>query len=230
MVRELRKRKARINYASLLDDEDENEAGPSGLHQVQQEAEGIGGSDFEPDQDAEGEEDEGDEPMPPEYPSEDEVPQTPVRAGKQKSGKRAKSTTTTPGPRQMSQGASFPSIHHRHRALPIYKREMKVERLSSRPVLFQEQKTVSTNSWTANGVIADRVGKAWGYNVGSGPLWEMLEDRGWYKEAVFGEEGEDEASRRPRVYQELKLPEGWQIVDEGYAWFSKSEQRSHRTC
>lgn len=217
MVRELRKRKSRVNYASLLQDEDENEAGPSNQHRNQPEPEKTGaGSDFEPEKDAEGEDDDGDadERMSPEYPSEDEVPQTPVRAGKKTNKKKAKTIPSTPGPRQASQGGSLPNIHHRHRALPIFKRDGKVERLKSRPKLFQPPEVVPTNSWSDSGVVSERIGKAWGYNVGSGPLWEMLEDRGWYKESVCSYESEEEAFRRPRVHHDVNVPEGWQILSE----------------
>lgn len=196
MVRELRKRKSRPNYASL-DDEDAPEPGPS--HQA--------GSDFELDRDAEAEDDNEDVQMSIDQQSDDEIPRTPSRPSRKTPAgkKKAKSVISTPGPRQASQTISTPSIHHRHRALPIYKRRENVERLSSRPELFRHAEIVSTNSGSSNGTILDRVGKAWGYNVGSGPLWDLMEDRGWYKEAGCGVINEQEASRRPRVYQDVKI-------------------------
>jgi hypothetical protein len=48
-----------------------------------------------------------------------------------------------------------------------------------------------TNNFTQNSQVTDRVNKSCGFNVGWGPLWEMVEDRGWYKEAVEGVDGMD---------------------------------------
>ena len=72
-----------------------------------------------------------------------------------------------------------------------------------------------TNNFTQNSQVTDRVNKAWGFNVGWGPLWEMVEDRGWYKEAVEGVDGMDnDAYRRPRVYGSLSVRGGWEILDK----------------
>ena len=81
---------------------------------------------------------------------------------------------------------------------------------------------------------AERVGKAWGTGIGVGPVWQIVEDLGWFREAeklkpgavseqqVSGEaavveptseqEQEpvyDERRRRPRVYADVAPPEGW---------------------
>jgi len=43
----------------------------------------------------------------------------------------------------------------------------------------------------------------------------MVEDRGWYKEAVEGVDGMDnDAYRRPRVYGSLSVKSGWEILDK----------------
>jgi len=54
--------------------------------------------------------------------------------------------------------------------------------------------------------------KSWAYNVGPGPLWELIEDRGWFKEAA--PTGETEAHRRPRVYRDVRVREGWEVLSE----------------
>jgi transcription factor C subunit 6 len=107
-----------------------------------------------------------------------------------------------------------PSVHHRHRAVPLFSRIGRVERLVAPPTLFGISKVIPTNSFTQNPKVTDRLNKAWGYNVGSGPLWELVEDRGWYKEAVETVNAEEsEANRRPRVYNGLRVRNGWQILN-----------------
>jgi transcription factor C subunit 6 len=106
-----------------------------------------------------------------------------------------------------------PSVHHRHRAVPLFFRSGRVERLQSLPKLFQAPEITSTNNFTFSPLVQDRVNKAWGYNIGSGPLWELLEDRGWYKEAIEnGVEVEKEANRRPRVYVDIKVRSYWEVL------------------
>ena len=92
-------------------------------------------------------------------------------------------------------------------ALPIW--------LTVRPPLFGPTPVVLTNSFTQSPKVTDRVNKSWGYNVGSGPLWEMVEDRGWYKEAVTtGNDVDSEAKRRPRVLEDLCVKNGWRVLSE----------------
>lgn len=109
-----------------------------------------------------------------------------------------------------------PSVHHRHRAVPLFSRIGRVERLSSPPILFGPSTTVPTNNFTHSAQVTDRVNKAWGYNVGAGPLWEMVEDRGWFKEAESGGDMETEATRRPRVHRQLGVKAGWQVLNIEY--------------
>ncbi|KAI6153788.1 hypothetical protein BKA82DRAFT_4093973 [Pisolithus tinctorius] len=107
-----------------------------------------------------------------------------------------------------------PSAHHRHRAIPIYHRKDQVERLDRHPVLFNEPKITPTNSMTVDPLLTERISKAWGYNIGPGPVWELLEDRSCFKESVRSDsDPRDEASRRPRVYQGLSVRPGWTILD-----------------
>ncbi|KAG5644404.1 hypothetical protein DXG03_008571 [Asterophora parasitica] len=66
--------------------------------------------------------------------------------------------------------------------------------------------------------VTDRVNKSWGYNVGAGPLWEMVEDRGWYKEAVEDVPDMDrDANRRPKVYKNIRVKEGWEVLRKAEA-------------
>ncbi|KAL4068179.1 hypothetical protein J3A83DRAFT_3825037 [Scleroderma citrinum] len=107
-----------------------------------------------------------------------------------------------------------PSAHHRHRAIPVYHHKEDVERLEHPPVLFKAPKTVFTKSMTASQGLTDRIGKAWGYSVGSGPVWEMLEDRSWFKESTWLKgDPRKECSRRPRVYSRLSVRPGWEVLD-----------------
>jgi transcription factor C subunit 6 len=108
-----------------------------------------------------------------------------------------------------------PSVHHRHRAVSLFTRKGRVERLESPPVLFNPPKSIPTNNFTHNANVTDRVNKAWGYNVGSGPLWELLEDRSWFKEAIWEETCvEKEERRRPTVYADVRVKSGWEILSE----------------
>jgi transcription factor C subunit 6 len=104
--------------------------------------------------------------------------------------------------RRINNGLATPSLHHRHRAVPLFHRPGAVERLTAKPSLFEEPKTALTNGFTHSVKITDRVSRAWGYNIGEGPLWELVEDRAWYKECENDLSWEKQ--RRPKVYQDLK--------------------------
>lgn len=106
-----------------------------------------------------------------------------------------------------------PSAHHRHRAIPVFFRKEVVERLDEPPSLFKEPHIVPTNSMTAGRSITERVSKAWGFNVGAGPVWQIMEDRSCYKESIgSGTAPEKESLRRPRVYQNVSVRPGWQLL------------------
>ena len=113
-----------------------------------------------------------------------------------------------------------PSVHHRHRAVPLYSREGRTERLTVRPSLFEPASLTLTSSFTERPIVSDRVNKAWGFNVGYGPLWDLAEDRGWYKEAITtGNNTDTEAKRRPRVYPDIRVQDGWEIMSLEYVTF-----------
>ena len=131
----------------------------------------------------------------------------PAIVAKPKSTKPKKASTLAPrqvagGMRQRLYVLPTPSVHHRHRAVPLYAPRNPVERLLSRPKPFSPTKTVLTNSFTHDAKTTDRLNKVWGYNVGPGPSWESVEDRAWFKEAK--DNAEIEADRRPIVYSDLK--------------------------
>ncbi|KAJ6620827.1 hypothetical protein B0H10DRAFT_2020767 [Mycena sp. CBHHK59/15] len=106
-----------------------------------------------------------------------------------------------------------PSVHHRHRAVPLYTRAGRVERLAVKPVLFGPLATTPTNNFTHNLTVINRVNKGWGFNVGSGPLWDLVEDRGWYKEALVTHgDVQIEANRRPITHRAVRVKPGWAIL------------------
>lgn len=110
-----------------------------------------------------------------------------------------------------------PSAHHRHRGIPVHHRKEEVERLEGPPVLHEAPKTTFTNSMTSSQLLTERIGKAWSYNRGPGPVWELLEDRSWYKEsASSSDDSRKESSRRPRVYENLSIQPGWEVLDYQY--------------
>ncbi|KAH7906081.1 hypothetical protein BJ138DRAFT_1016773 [Hygrophoropsis aurantiaca] len=138
--------------------------------------------------------------------SDDDLPAT-----KRKTPAKRKAVTT----QTTSKAMPTPSMHHRHRAVPLFHRAAPVERLVARPspISSAPTHTAPTHAMTSrtSGVTA-RVGKAWGYSVGAGPVWELLEDRGWFGEseaaADAGGENEDgwrEEHRRPRVYASVRV-------------------------
>lgn len=108
-----------------------------------------------------------------------------------------------------------PSVHHRHRAMPVFLRKEKVERLDAPPTLFNPPKIASTNCMTSEQLLTDRISKAWNFNVGPGPVWNIMEDRSCFKEALKGEDNSiNESFRRPRVYQNVEVKPGWTNVNE----------------
>lgn len=114
-----------------------------------------------------------------------------------------------------------PSAHHRHRAIPVFFREEMVERLDEPPSLFKAPRIVPTNSMTANQSLTNRVSKSWGFNVGAGPVWQIMEDRSCYKESIrSGAGSEKESVRRPRVYQNVSVRPGWQVLSNQYVTYN----------
>jgi transcription factor C subunit 6 len=140
----------------------------------------------------------------------------PSRKSRQKSQSAQASASKMSAPRAAKMYAlPNPSVHHRHRAMPVLLRKEKVERLDAPPALFNPPTIVSTNSMTSEQFLTDRISKAWGYNVGPGPVWNIMEDRSCFKEALEGEENPiNESFRRPRVHQSVEVRSGWTVLNE----------------
>ena len=99
------------------------------------------------------------------------------------------------------------------RVVPLYSREESTERLTVRPFLFEPSSLTLTTSLTQRRIVSERVNNAWGFNVGYGPLWDLAEDRGWYKEAVTtGNNTDTEAKRR--------VQDGCEVMSLEYVPFS----------
>ena len=74
-------------------------------------------------------------------------------------------------PKEKMYALPNPRFHHRYRF------EGRTERLTVRPSLFESSSLALTSSFTERPIVSERVNKAWGYNVGYGPLWDLAEDR-----------------------------------------------------
>ncbi len=230
MTRQLRSRASRPNYAALLGiGEDENGAGPS--NSAQELDDDSSGSDFALEVGADAAEEDVDDMVldEPEGEVEDDVPARKRKRsapstrepsvldyGSASVASRAKKTPAKATPRRSvafipglalssnKQTPGLPNLHHRHRSTGIYLKEGKIERLTAAPALFQPESTTPTNAWAANNAVSSRVNKSWGYNIGPAPLWELAEDRGWYKEAGTTS-ATSERELRPRVHEYVAL-------------------------
>lgn len=112
-----------------------------------------------------------------------------------------------------------PSQDHRHQAKPLFFTNSRVERLINRPRPFGPSVVTPTNNYAMSEEISIRYNKASGYNVGPGPLWDFMEDRSWWKESQPAGELETEATRRPRVYEDVAVHENLDILNEMYVLF-----------
>ncbi|KAF9473862.1 hypothetical protein BDN70DRAFT_885457 [Pholiota conissans] len=241
-LRPRKSRPSYAQLSGFVTDEDEGgtSAGPSSAPRTIIEDEIDSESDFEPDKGANdhaGDQEEDDEDEDAigdiEEPEEDEepvsvkpkpattlkrkmpptTPAQPKSKVKARSDGAAKVTVGPKGSKRQMYVLPTPSVHHRHRAVHLFSREGKVERLISPPSLFTRPSISLTNGFTENSKVSDRVNKSWGYNVGSGPLWDLAEDRGWYKEAIMtGDDVDTESKRRPRVYANVPLVHGWEVL------------------
>ena len=219
MSRQLRSRQSRPNYATL-------HTGEEVQVYVPDPDELASGSEFAAnDSDAGGEADaQGDGPEPDAEGSGDEMVdegQTSSKATPQ--AKEAKSGSRGHGTRSRKSipiGLSKPSksasstTHHRHRLPPLFRRNIRVERLLDPPTLFQPSKTVLTNSFTSSVRTTKRLERSWSRNVGPGPVHELLEDRAWFNEAASDAAVASEAVRRPAVYDTVSLGAKCQVISE----------------
>ncbi|KAL1741425.1 hypothetical protein HDZ31DRAFT_66944 [Schizophyllum fasciatum] len=108
-----------------------------------------------------------------------------------------------------------PSVKHRHRAIPLYTHTGRVERLTKPPVVFGASSIAACNNFTFDKKVVDRASKAWGYNVGAGPVWDMVEDRSWFKEGapLTREPYLSEGARRPVVHQHVRVKSGCKVLE-----------------
>ncbi|KIJ44255.1 hypothetical protein M422DRAFT_228294 [Sphaerobolus stellatus SS14] len=237
MPRQLRERRSRPSYKTTIDLPDDEGNG------IEEDA--SSDSAFEPpaadekdeldrDDDLQGQEDEEEEAV------EDDVsisaPKT-IGKAKRKPGRtlsrsasvqRASTVQLAPGlsrPVLRQQYAlPIPSVNHRHRGIPLYFSHDRTLRLDGKPNPFSASKRVWTNSAAVPRVRA-RTTKAAGSNLGRGPVWELLEDRSWFKEC------RSEEQRRPLVYEKIQL-EQLQVLspDEAIAylpWNDASMSQEH---
>ena len=109
---------------------------------------------------------------------------------------------------------SVPPQDHRYRAAPFYRTPTRVERLAAPPLPCSSGEILFTPNWTSDPVITDRINRAHVYNVGPGPVWELIEDRSWWKESITGRADEgSETCRRPRVYESLNVSPNFDVID-----------------
>lgn len=149
-----------------------------------------------------------------------------VKRGKTKPSPQAAASTSAPslsvplaraGSSRTHYALPIPPTDHRYRSSPLYRTSLPVERLASPPRPCAPAETVYTNNWTSDSTITDRFNKASSYNAGAGPVWEMMEDRSWWKESLSVQPEGSEASRRPRLYQDIKADTDITILDRKYA-------------
>ncbi|OBZ65716.1 Transcription factor tau subunit sfc6 [Grifola frondosa] len=233
MTRQLRSRASRPNYAALLQDYADDEAGPSKQTFYEEDS----GSDFAPDtaedkvgqddhDDLELDEDVEEDTIAPlvRYPSTSERENSIVASisvsdatrKRPSKSQRKKSVALVPGLSRPSarQMYALPSIHHRHRAKGVYQRVGQTQRLTQRPRIFRNDMTTPAKTWASNAAVTDKINKSWGYNVGPGPLWELMEDRAWFKEMLVDEDQSEEKHLRPRRRDTL-FPSDVITTDEG---------------
>lgn len=242
MARELRRRSSRPNYAALLHYEDEDGAGPSNARYMEEEDEVGSGSDFAPDdagdQPIEVSEDDElddseeeieaadkDEHMSLTHPSDEETPVAVNQAAQRTSKKMTKKKVSlAPGISARQQSVVIPSTHHRHRAVSLHTpaRDALVERLSKSPLPFKTPSLVPTNNFACH-EVSRRVPWSWSYNIGPGPLWELMEDRGWYSESAPNTEPR-ESARRPRTHQTVQTQTNFGILTAEYVSICASLQ------
>lgn len=115
-----------------------------------------------------------------------------------------------PGPAATS---SLVSKDHRHRPSGLWYPPSDVYRLSKVPKLFVQPLVVPTTS-TEDLRVAHRARKAWMYCVSTGPCWELLEDRAFFKEEYVSYNASLGQGRRirPQVYPGISSSEYFKYI------------------
>ncbi|EJD05772.1 uncharacterized protein FOMMEDRAFT_104009 [Fomitiporia mediterranea MF3/22] len=223
MARALRPRKARPSYANLIDSDNEaaHDDGEASSDDFQPPEDQEDNEDDAALDEADGETLQGEGALVDEDNDisivEEVSKSTKVRKAKQP-GKQKSMPAKSPRPSAaLARPTSRPqhvistsALDHRQRADPLYLRPSLIERLTQPPSPFKPPVTRSTLSWNFNKLNAEKYMKASGYNVGRGPIWELLEDRSWWKESetVNKDDTETETTRRTRVYESVKINDG----------------------
>jgi len=114
----------------------------------------------------------------------------------------------------------LPSLNHRHRGIPIHLPPLRTLRLMNKPGIFAQAETVLTRSM-AEPIVGERVAKAMGCNLGRGPVWELLEDRSWFREYSSGDQ------TRHIVYHTVQVKSEWKILSPEYVFFSPNLRPLH---
>lgn len=235
MARSLRTRTSRVNYAAMVGVPTDAEEGEATAQHVDFQGSDGSGSDFapepkkgkedsEPDDESEPEENDNasqDDPL--DLDDDEPVAFSTTKKKPSKSKKKSNGSVIIASSVDVIKpvfGASnlarsskrqmyvlpTQSVKHRHRAVPLFARTTRVERISEFPQLFGPYSSVPTNNLTQHPRVTDRVSKAWGFNVGPGPVWELVEDRAWFKEArpPNSENFLSDADSRPIVYPNIR--------------------------
>jgi len=217
---QLRSRRSRPNYAALHTGEEVGEyvPDPDELGSVSEfsanDSDVNGDADAPDDDAAEPDADRSEDEMDGKGgPSSKATPQARVAKPKSRGPNTRPRKSVPAGLSKQSKSAPAPT-HHRHRPLPLFRRDAQVERLLDPPTLFQPSKTVLTNSFTSSTRTTKRLERSWGKNVGPGPIPELVEDRAWFKEATPDASATSEAARRPVVYNTVKLDSKYQVISE----------------
>jgi transcription factor C subunit 6 len=145
-----------------------------------------------------------------ESPSDEEVddPGSTSRVRGDKSAAAINAATLTPGTQNLlsvlrphrpgiSVAPNLPSKDHRHRPSGLWAPPSDVYRLLSPPNPLSKSEVVRTNS-ADHPVVMQRVKKAWANSSGIGPVWELLEDRAFFKEEWTNYDPSSRRGRKPR--------------------------------
>lgn len=121
----------------------------------------------------------------------------------------AASRPQKPGPGPLS---TLLSKEHRHRPTCLWYPETEVYRLVEQPQPCHSPALLPTVS-SRHPQVAHRVNRAWMYSISSGPRWELIEDRAFYKEEYTHYDPATRTGRqlRPPVYQDV-IPGGYTLL------------------
>ena len=97
---------------------------------------------------------------------------------------------------------NLPSKDHRHRPNGLWAPPSDVYRLLAPPNPLSQSEIVRTNPADHPSVM-QRIKKAWAHSSGTGPVWELLEDRAFFKEEWVDY---DPSSRRGRKQRPVVFP------------------------